>query len=319
MQFGAGDGGLRGDRLRTRTLNRTDNCKIHMVESRGQRVRHLSLSRCPTHMSAIVDSTNRCAALRIAPMTFRASTTIDASTAMAAEAAQTAVRAGLRYVSCKEPGIRRVRVGKGFLLLDARESAPTSPNELKRIHSLAVPPAYNDVWICVNPRGHLQATGQDARGRKQYRYHPDWRQVRDSAKFDRMIAFGEALPRLRRKLSRDLALTGLPREKVLAAVAALLDVSRARIGNAEYARDNKSFGLTTLRNRHVTFVHDGRAVLTFWGKGGVQHEIAIDDKRIVRIVQHCQELPASTCFNTSPTTAAVIRSTPAWSTTICAK
>jgi DNA topoisomerase-1 len=215
---------------------------------------------------------------------------------MAAEAAQMAIEAGLRYVSCKEPGIRRVRAGRGFYYLTPENRRLKSANELKRIVSLAVPPAYEDVWICVNPRGHLQATGQDARGRKQYRYHPHWRQIRDSAKFDRMIAFGDALPRLRRKLTRDLALPGLPREKVLAAVAALLDVTRARIGNAEYARDNKSFGLTTLRNRHVAFVRDGRAVLNFRGKGGIQHEIPIGDKRIVRIVQRCQELPGQHLF-----------------------
>jgi DNA topoisomerase-1 len=229
-------------------------------------------------------------------MTLRASTAIDTSTAMAAEAAQMAIEAGLRYVSCKEPGIRRMRTGKGFYYLTPENRRLTSANDLKRIVGLAVPPAYKDVWICVNPRGHLQATGQDARGRKQYRYHPHWRQVRDSAKFDRMIAFGDALPKLRRKLTRDLSLPGLPREKVLAAVAALLDVTRARIGNAEYARDNKSFGLTTLRNRHVSFVRDGRAVLNFRGKGGVQHEIPIDDKRIVRIVQRCQELPGQHLF-----------------------
>jgi DNA topoisomerase-1 len=215
---------------------------------------------------------------------------------MAAEAAQMAIEAGLRYVSCKEPGIRRVRAGRGFYYLTPENRRLKSANELKRIVSLAVPPAYEDVWICVNPRGHLQATGQDARGRKQYRYHPHWRQIRDSAKLDRMIAFGDALPRLRRKLTRDLALPGLPREKVLAAVAALLDVTRARIGNAEYARDNKSFGLTTLRNRHVAFVRDGRAVLNFRGKGGIQHEIPIGDKRIVRIVQRCQELPGQHLF-----------------------
>jgi DNA topoisomerase I len=229
-------------------------------------------------------------------MTFRTSTELDASTAISAEAAQMAIEAGLRYVSSKEPGIRRMRAGKGFYYLTPENRRLTSANELKRIASLAVPPAYKDVWICVNPRGHLQAIGHDARGRKQYRYHPNWRQVRDSAKFDRMVAFGDALPKLRRKLTRDLALSGLPREKVLAAVAALLDTTRARIGNAEYARNNKSFGLTTLRNRHVTFVRDGRAVLNFRGKGGVQHEIPIDDKRIVRIVQRCQELPGQHLF-----------------------
>jgi DNA topoisomerase I len=228
-------------------------------------------------------------------MTFRGATAIDTS-AMAAEGAQMAVEAGLLYVSCSEPGIRRMRAGKGFYYLTPENRRLTSNTELKRIASLAVPPAYKDVWICASPRGHLQATGQDARGRKQYRYHPQWRQVRDNAKFDRMVAFGNALPKLRRKLTRDLSLPGLPREKVLAAVVALLDATRARIGNAEYARDNKSFGLTTLRNRHVTFVRDGRAVLNFRGKGGVQHEIRIDDKRIVRIVQHCQDLPGQHLF-----------------------
>jgi len=183
-----------------------------------------------------------------------------------------AVEAGLLYVSCSQPGIRRMRAGRGFYYLTPENRRLTSASELKRIAGLAVPPAYKDVWICVSPRGHLQATGHDARGRKQYRYHPQWRQVRDNAKFDRMVAFGNALPKLRRKLTRDLSLPGLPREKVLAAVVALLDATRARIGNAEYARDNKSFGLTTLRNRHVTFVRDGRAVLNFRGKGGVQRD-----------------------------------------------
>src|SRR5580704_8142303 len=229
-------------------------------------------------------------------MTFRTSAAAEPAALTAAESAQMAVEAGLLYVSCQEPGIRRVRAGKGFYYLTPANERLSCADELSRIESLAVPPAYQDVWICVSPRGHLQATGQDARGRKQYRYHPQWRQVRDSAKFDRMAAFGEALPKLRRKLTRDLSLPGLPREKVLAAVVALLDTTRARIGNAEYARDNKSFGLTTLRNRHVTFVRDGRAVLNFRGKGGVQHEIPIDDKRIVRIVQSCQDLPGQHLF-----------------------
>lgn len=207
-----------------------------------------------------------------------------------------AVEAGLRYVSSNEPGIRRMRAGKGFYYLTPQNRRLRSRADLKRIASLAVPPAYKDVWICVNPRGHLQATGQDARGRKQYRYHPEWRQVRDNAKFDRMVSFGDALPKLRRKLTRNLSLPGLPRDKVLAAVVTLLDTTRIRIGNAEYARDNKSFGLTTLRNRHVTFAGDGRAVLNFRGKGGIQHEIPIDDKRIARIIQDCQELPGQHLF-----------------------
>jgi DNA topoisomerase I len=229
-------------------------------------------------------------------MTFRTTAAIDPSAPMAAESAQMAVEAGLLYVSCEDPGIRRMRAGKGFYYLTPANRRLSSASELRRIESLAVPPAYENVWICISPQGHLQATGQDARGRKQYRYHPQWRQVRDSAKFDRMLAFGEALPKLRRRLTRDLALQGLPREKVLAAVVTLLDTTRARIGNVEYARDNKSFGLTTLRNRHVTFVRDGRAVLHFRGKGGVQHELRIDDKRIVRIVLHCHELPGQHLF-----------------------
>jgi DNA topoisomerase-1 len=207
-----------------------------------------------------------------------------------------AVEAGLLYVSCQEPGIRRMRAGKGFYYLTPANRRLRAIRELRRIERLAVPPAYEDVWICVSPRGHLQATGHDARGRKQYRYHPQWREVRDSAKFDRMISFGEALPKLRRRLARDLALQELPREKVLAAVVTLLDTTRARIGNVEYARENKSFGLTTLRNRHVTFLSDGHAVLHFRGKGGVQHELRVDDKRVVRIVQRCQELPGQHLF-----------------------
>src|ERR1700733_5683382 len=229
-------------------------------------------------------------------MTFRTTATIDPSAPMAAESAQMAVEAGLLYVSCQEPGIRRMRAGGGFYYLSPANRRLSSASELKRIESLAVPPAYENVWICVSPRGHLQATGQDARGRKQYRYHPQWRQLRDNAKFDRMVAFGEALPRLRRRLTRDLALAGLPREKVLAAVVTLLDTTRARIGNVEYARENKSFGLTTLRNRHITFARDGRAGLHFRGKGGIDHELRIDDKRIVRIVQGCQELPGHHLF-----------------------
>jgi DNA topoisomerase IB len=229
-------------------------------------------------------------------MTFRTTAVIDPAAPTAAESAQMAVEAGLLYVSCQEPGIRRVRAGKGFYYLTPANRRLSSASELRRIDSLAVPPAYENVWICVRPRGHLQATGYDARGRKQYRYHPQWREVRDSAKFDRMVAFGEALPKLRRRLNRDLALEGLPREKVLAAVVTLLDTTRARIGNVEYARENKSFGLTTLRNRHVTFVRDGRAILNFRGKGGVQHELRIDDKRIVRIVQRCQDLPGQHLF-----------------------
>jgi DNA topoisomerase IB len=229
-------------------------------------------------------------------MNFKSSSAAANLTGVAAQAAQMAVEAGLVYVSDTEPGIRRLRAGRGFRYLTPENRRLAAAKELKRIASLAIPPAYRDVWISAEARGHLQATGRDARGRKQYRYHPDWRQVRDSAKFDRMVSFGEALPKLRRKLKRDMGLPGLPREKVLAVVVSILDATRVRIGNSEYARDNKSFGLTTLRNRHVSFIRDGRAVLNFRGKGGVQHEVLIDDRRIAQIVRRCQEIPGQHLF-----------------------
>jgi DNA topoisomerase IB len=229
-------------------------------------------------------------------MNWQVSPDIDCQASVAVEAAQMALDAGLTYVSDREPGIRRRRRGKGFRYFTPENRPLNAADVLKRIASLAVPPAYRDVWICIRPHGHLQATGRDARGRKQYRYHPQWRQVRDSAKFGRMVTFGEALPKLRRKLRRDLALPGLPREKVLAVVVTLLDTAKVRIGNTEYARDNKSFGLTTLRKRHVSFMNDGRAALNFRGKGGVQHEVPIDNKRIARIIRDCQEIPGQHLF-----------------------
>jgi DNA topoisomerase-1 len=199
-------------------------------------------------------------------------------------------------VTDSEPGIRRLRDGKRFRYVTPQNRKLSAAGELKRIASLAIPPAYENVWISIHARGHLQATGRDARGRKQYRYHAKWRAVRDDAKFDRMIAFGEALPPLRRRLRRDLALPNLPRDKVLAVIVSLLDATHVRVGNAEYARDNKSFGLTTLRDRHVHFIRNGRALLNFRGKGGIQHEVLIDDKRIARIVRRCQELPGQHLF-----------------------
>jgi DNA topoisomerase-1 len=229
-------------------------------------------------------------------MTLKSAQESDKPLGSAAEAAQMATEAGLVYVSDTEPGIRRLRAGRGFRYVTPENRLLDAAEDLKRIASLAIPPAYRDVWISQKPRGHLQATGRDARGRKQYRYHAEWRELRDSAKFGRMVAFGEQLPKLRRKLQRDLGLPGLPREKVLAVVVSLLDATRVRVGNTEYARDNKSFGLTTLRNRHVSFIRDGRAVLNFRGKGGVQHEILIDDKRIVKIVRRCQEIPGQHLF-----------------------
>jgi DNA topoisomerase IB len=214
----------------------------------------------------------------------------------AADAMEMAVAAGLVYVSDSDPGIRRLRKGSTFAYIKPDDRPLAATSELGRIARLAIPPAYEEVWICTNPRGHLQATGRDARRRKQYRYHPEWRLVRDGAKFERMIEFGDALPRLRKRLRRDLALPGLPREKVLAVVVSLLDATRVRIGNAEYARDNNSYGLTTLRNRHVQFIRDGRLLFRFRGKGGADHEVPVDDKRLAKLVRRCHELPGQRLF-----------------------
>jgi len=213
-----------------------------------------------------------------------------------ARMARVARRAGLVYVSDAMPGITRRRIGSSFNYLSPRRRAVRDARTLRRINALAVPPAYHNVWICRTPRGHLQATGRDARGRKQYRYHREWQAVRDCAKFDRMADFVAALPALRRRLKRDLALSGLPREKVLACAVTLLNTSGARIGNAEYARVNHSFGITTLRNRHVSYGRGGRAVLAFAGKRGVRHEIVVDQKRIVQIVRRCHALPGQHLF-----------------------
>ncbi len=216
--------------------------------------------------------------------------------ASVAEAIELTASVGLVYVSDGEPGIRRVRRGERFAYLGTDDRTLRDAKVLQRIASLAIPPAYERVWICAKDRGHLQATGFDVRGRKQYRYHAEWRAARDGAKFERMIEFGEALPRLRRRLKRDLALPGLSRDKVLATVVSLLDATRIRIGNVEYARENASFGLTTLKNRHVSFIKDGRARFAFKGKGGLEHDVTIDDKRLSRIVRNCQHLPGQQLF-----------------------
>ncbi len=211
-------------------------------------------------------------------------------------ASRMAANAGLVYVSDDVPGFRRVRRGDGFAYRDAANRWLKDKVELERIASLAIPPAYEEVWVCPDPRGHLQATGRDARHRKQYRYHPEWHSLRGDAKFDRMAAFGEALPKLRRRLGSDLALPGLPRNKVLAVVVRLLDATGVRVGNEAYVRDNRSYGLTTLRNRHVTFIRDGRLRFAFRGKGGIEHEVVVDDKRLARIVRRCEQLPGQQLF-----------------------
>ena len=212
------------------------------------------------------------------------------------EAAAQAIDAGLVYVSDSEPGIGRRRSGKGFSYRAPDGSAVRDQATLQRIRTLAIPPAYTEVWICRNARGHLQATGRDARKRKQYRYHAQWSAVRGDGKFDRIVAFGKALPKLRRALRRDLALAGYPREKVVAIVVTVMAETLTRVGNTGYARDNKSFGMTTLRNRHAEFVRDGRARLRFKGKGGQDNDVALDDRRLVKLVRGVQQLPGQALF-----------------------
>lgn len=203
--------------------------------------------------------------------------------------------AGLRYVSDEIPGIARVSRGKHFAYIapDGKELA--DDKEIARIKALAVPPAYTDVWICPIPNGHLQATGRDARGRKQYRYHKRWREIRDENKYGRMIAFAQALPAIRKRVEADLALPGLSREKVLATVVQLLETTAIRVGNDEYAKDNGSYGLTTLRDKHAKV--DGSMVrFSFRGKSGVRHAIDLRDRRLARIVRQCQDLPGQQLF-----------------------
>jgi DNA topoisomerase-1 len=203
--------------------------------------------------------------------------------------------AGLRYVNDNKPGIRRERAGDGFRYVDAKGEPVEDEDVLRRIKSLAIPPAWVDVWICPHETGHLQATGRDARGRKQYRYHPKWREVRDEVKYERMIKFGQALPAIRREVDRALGLPGLPREKVLATIVYLLETTMIRVGNEEYARTNKSFGLTTLRRRHVRI--DGSDVeFRFRGKSGVYHKVQVHDRRLARIIQRTRDLPGQELF-----------------------
>ena len=214
---------------------------------------------------------------------------LDDDPAAAARAAR------LRYVSDSMPGIRRKRAGKHFSYTDPDGAPIHDADELQRIKALAIPPAWTDVWIAPTPRGHIQATGRDAKGRKQYRYHRRWREVRDETKYERLIAFGEALPLIRERVAHDLARPGLPREKVLATVVRLLETTLIRVGNEEYARENHSFGLTTLRNRHVDVT--GTALrFHFRGKSGVVHDIDLHDRRVAHIVKRCQELPGRELF-----------------------
>ena len=203
--------------------------------------------------------------------------------------------AGLYHVNDDRLGYRRRANGNGFEYLDTETKRIRDRQRLLRIKRLAIPPAWTDVWICPSPNGHIQATGRDARGRKQYRYHDRWREVRDENKFDRLAEFAKTLPKIRRRVARDITLAELPREKVLATVVRLLERTFIRIGNEEYARENKSFGLTTIKNRHVT-VKGAHLRFRFRGKSGRHHEVDMTDRRIAKIVAKCQDLPGQDLF-----------------------
>jgi DNA topoisomerase I len=203
--------------------------------------------------------------------------------------------AGLRYVTDIGPGITRKPKGGSFVYYDNEGKQVRNKPTLDRLKSLAIPPAWRNVWICTQPTGHLQATGIDVRGRKQYKYHPTWRSVRDEAKFERLLAFGQVLPKIRAQVDRDLRLPDLAREKIIATVVRLLEISLIRIGNEAYAKENNSFGLTTMRNRHVV-VKGSTVKFQFRGKGGKIHSVEVSDKRIAQVVRKCQELPGQQLF-----------------------
>ena len=208
---------------------------------------------------------------------------------------ESAEEAGLRYIRAGGPCIQRVRRGRGFHYIGPDGRVLRDPKHLSRIRSLAIPPAWRNVWICPSPRGHLQAVGRDARGRKQYRYHPLYRSTRDQAKFSRMVAFGAVLSLIRNRVQRDLQLPGLPKEKVLAVVVRLLETSFMRIGNEEYAEENGSFGLTTLKNRHVR-ICGAKLLFRRRGKSGLEHSIELTDRRLASIVRQCRDMPGYELF-----------------------
>jgi DNA topoisomerase-1 len=209
---------------------------------------------------------------------------------------EAAKAAHLRYVSDRRPGIRRVRTPRGFRYVGPDGNRITDEETISRIQKLAIPPAYEQVWICPDLNGHLQAVGRDARGRKQYRYHTRWREVRDDSKYAKMLLFGQVLPRIRERVEQDLALRGLPRERVMAAMVRLLETTLMRVGNEEYAKANRSYGLTTLRNRHVK-VAGGKIHFDFRGKHGREHHIDLNDRRLARIVRRLQDLPGQELFH----------------------
>jgi DNA topoisomerase I len=211
------------------------------------------------------------------------------------ESIEAAEEAGLRYVSDDQPGYTRKPKGDDFEYFDTDGKAIRDEQRLLRIKRLAIPPAYTDVWICPSPNGHIQSTGRDARGRKQYRYHERWREVRDENKYEKIALFGQSLPKIRKRVEADLALPGLPRNKALATVVQLLQRTFIRIGNEEYARENKSFGLTTMKNHHVD-VKGSKIRFRFRGKSGRKHEVDVEDRRIAKIVAKMQDLPGQDLF-----------------------
>ena len=208
---------------------------------------------------------------------------------------ESAIAAGLHYTTDSRPGIRRLRHGSSFRYVYPNGRTIRDAHELARIRSLVIPPAWKEVWISPNVRGHLQAVGRDARGRKQYRYHSKWRVVRDETKYYRLIGFAEGLPAIRSRAARDLRSPRLTREKVLAAVVQLLEKTLIRVGNDEYARDNQSFGLTTLRDGHVAVI-GGKVRFSFRGKSGVAHDIQLDDRRLARTIKACRDIPGYELF-----------------------
>jgi DNA topoisomerase-1 len=213
--------------------------------------------------------------------------------------------AGLRYVSDDASGISRRKSGKGFSYRDADGETIRDEKILARIKALAIPPAWREVWICPFANGHIQATGIDERGRKQYRYHDKWREVRDQHKYEKMMAFGRALPKIRRRVARDLQQRGLPRTKVLAAIVQLLEKTMIRVGNEQYAKENKSFGLTTMRNRHAK-IKGAKVHFDFKGKSGVHHEIDLQDERLARVISKLQELPGQELFQYEDETGEIV-------------
>jgi DNA topoisomerase-1 len=208
---------------------------------------------------------------------------------------ESARAAGLRYVTDARPGIARRKHGAHFRYTGADGSAVRDAKTLGRIKSLVIPPAWQDVWICPLANGHLQATGRDAKGRKQSRYHPRWREVRDETKYERMMHFADALPVIRERIRHDLALPGLPRQKVLATIVSLMEATHIRVGNEEYARENKSYGLTTMRNKHVD-VEGSKITFTFQGKSRVHHTINLQDRRLAGIIKRCADIPGYELF-----------------------